>query len=147
MADSDSEQESVETTPANDVVVTKYKMAGDMVNSILKEVVGEVKVGASVLALCELGDTRLATETAKVFKKDKEMKKGIAFPTCVSINNCVCHFSPLKSDKDVTLQDGDLVKIDMGAHVDGYWFWIPFFFKKATVTIASTSHCIADSNY
>ena len=147
MADSDSEQESVETTPANDVVVTKYKMAGDMVNSILKEVVGEVKVGASVLALCELGDARLATETAKVFKKDKEMKKGIAFPTCVSINNCVCHFSPLKSDKDVTLQDGDLVKIDMGAHVDGYWFWIPFFFKKATVTIASTSHCIADSNY
>lgn len=31
MADSE-EPENVEDTPANDVVVTKYKMAGDMVN-------------------------------------------------------------------------------------------------------------------
>lgn len=31
MADAE-EPENVETTPANDVVVTKYKMAGDMVN-------------------------------------------------------------------------------------------------------------------
>lgn len=36
---------------------------------------------------------------------------GIAFPTCVSVNNCVCHFSPLKSDPDYTLKDGDLVKM------------------------------------
>lgn len=36
---------------------------------------------------------------------------GIAFPTSVSVNNCVCHFSPLKSDPDYTLKDGDLVKM------------------------------------
>ena len=36
---------------------------------------------------------------------------GIAFPTCISVNHCVCHFSPLKSDPDVTLADGDLVKM------------------------------------
>lgn len=36
---------------------------------------------------------------------------GIAFPTCVSVNNCVCHFSPIKSDPDYTLKDGDLVKM------------------------------------
>ena len=45
---------------------------------------------------------------------------GIAFPTCLSVNNCICHFSPLKSENDVTLKDGDVVKVDMGAHVDGY---------------------------
>ena len=28
----DSEPENVEETPATDIVVTKYKMAGDMVN-------------------------------------------------------------------------------------------------------------------
>ncbi|CAI5647527.1 unnamed protein product [Oreochromis niloticus] len=48
------------------------------------------------------------------------MKKGIAFPTCVSVNNCVCHFSPLKSDPEIILKDGDLVKIDLGVHVDGF---------------------------
>ena len=36
---------------------------------------------------------------------------GTAFPTCVSVNNCVCHFSPLKSDVDYMLKDGDLVKV------------------------------------
>lgn len=36
---------------------------------------------------------------------------GIAFPTCISVNNCVCHFSPLLSEPDITLNDGDLVKM------------------------------------
>jgi methionine aminopeptidase len=47
---------------------------------------------------------------------------GIAFPTCVSVNNVICHFSPLPSDDDasVTLKDGDMVKIQLGAQIDGY---------------------------
>jgi len=36
---------------------------------------------------------------------------GIAFPTCISINNCICHFSPLKTDPEVVIKDGDLVKM------------------------------------
>ena len=36
---------------------------------------------------------------------------GIAFPTCVSLNNCICHFSPLRSDAAVALKNGDLVKV------------------------------------
>lgn len=39
------------------------------------------------------------------------LPSGIAFPTCVSVNNCVCHYSPLKSDPDIVLKDGDLVKM------------------------------------
>ena len=34
---------------------------------------------------------------------------GIAFPCCVSVNNCICHFSPLASDADVVLKDHDMV--------------------------------------
>lgn len=48
------------------------------------------------------------------------MKKGLAFPTCISINNCVCHFSPLRSEPDVKLADGDVVKVDLGVHIDGF---------------------------
>jgi len=50
------------------------------------------------------------------------MKKGISFPCCISVNNCICHFSPTTNNKqeDVELKAGDLVKIDMGAHVDGF---------------------------
>lgn len=56
----------------------------------------------------------------QVFKKEKEIKKGIAFPTCLSVNNCICHFSPTKNDPDYILKEGDVVKIDLGAHIDGF---------------------------
>lgn len=107
---------------------------------ILKELIAKCKDGVTVLELCEFGDSRLNEETSKVFKKDKEMKKGelffftvancllfqfvradlkllfsfktgVAFPTCVSLNNCICHFSPLKSDPPVVIKDGDVVKM------------------------------------
>ena len=45
---------------------------------------------------------------------------GIAFPCCISVNNCICHYSPLNSEPDTTLQIGDMVKIDLGAHIDGF---------------------------
>jgi len=34
--------------------------------------------GAMVQELCEFGDKQLSEETAKVFKKEKDMKKGAA---------------------------------------------------------------------
>ena len=30
------------------------------------------------------------------------------------------HYSPLVSEDDVEIKEGDIVKIDMGVHVDGY---------------------------
>lgn len=115
-----SEDEQQEQTIAEDLVVTKYKMGADIANRALRAVTDAAKPGVSVLSLCEKGDAFISAETGKVFKKEKEIKKGIAFPTCVSVNNFVCHFSPLKSDPDYTLQDGDVVKIDLGVHVDGF---------------------------
>ncbi|XP_031550715.1 proliferation-associated protein 2G4-like [Actinia tenebrosa] len=121
MADKGVESgEEEEPTIAEDVVVTKYKMAGDMANRVLLKVIEAAVANTTVLTLCELGDSLILEETNKVYKKEKEMKKGIAFPTCISVNNCVCHCSPLKSEPDVPLCDGDLVKIDFGVHIDGF---------------------------
>jgi len=105
---------------SDDLVVTKYKMAAEITNKILKEVVDACKTGASVRDLCILGDQRLMEETGKAFKKDKKITKGIAFPTCLSVNHAICHFSPLVSETDQILAEGDMVKIDMGAHIDGF---------------------------
>merc|ERR1711972_1122042 len=66
------------------------------------------------------GDQRLMEETGKAFKKYKKITKGIAFPTCLSVNHAICHFSPLVSETDQILAEGDMVKIDMGAHIDGF---------------------------
>lgn len=47
------------------------------------------------------------------------MHKGVGFPTCLSVNNIVGHFSPL-SDHTAALKGGDVVKIDLGVHFDGF---------------------------
>lgn len=78
---------------------------------ILKQVLEKCAVGSSVREICEFGDQLITDETSKVFKKEKELKKGIAFPTCVSVNNCICHFSPIASEPDYILKEGDVVKV------------------------------------
>lgn len=115
-----SDDDQQEQTVADDLVVTKYKMGADIANQAMRVVMDTAKAGVSVLSLCDKGDAFITEETGKVFKREKDIKKGIAFPTCISVNNCVCHFSPLKSDADYMLKDGDLVKVDLGVHVDGF---------------------------
>jgi curved DNA binding protein len=114
------EKDVVEKTISEDLVVTKYKMAGEIVNRVLKQVIDKCLPGVSVREICEYGDTLLADETSKVFKKEKDLKKGIAFPTSVSVNNCICHFSPVPSELDCILKEGDVAKVDLGAHIDGF---------------------------
>jgi methionine aminopeptidase len=43
---------------------------------VLKQVVDKCVVGASVREICEFGDALLTEETSKVFKKEKDLKKG-----------------------------------------------------------------------
>jgi len=114
--DSDEEELTIE----NDAVLTKYKTAGEISNLVMKAVINEVIPGASVIDICSFGDKMILDETAKHYKKDKQLKKGIAFPTCICVNEVVCHFSPLRSDPVVTIKEGDLVKIELGVHIDGY---------------------------
>lgn len=116
---SDTEEQKG-TTIAEDLVVTKYKMASEITNRVLTELIAKAVPGASTIQLCEFGNQRLAEETGKVFKKEKNLKKGLSFPTCISANHCICHFSPLKSDPDYIIKDGDLLKVDLGCHVDGF---------------------------
>jgi len=115
MSDKDGEK-----TIAEDLVVTKYKMAAEITQEALKAVVTGAVSGASVRELCTLADKMMLEETGKQFKKEKDMKKGIAFPTCISVNNCICHFSPLNTEPDCVLKEEDVCKIDMGTHIDGF---------------------------
>lgn len=118
MSDSDSDNEC---TIANDLVVTKYKMAGEIADRVLKALCERTVEGSTALELCKLGDDMIIQETDKVYKKEKDMKKGIAFPTQANVNNCICHYAPLASVKnDFTLKKGDTIKLDLGVHVDGY---------------------------
>jgi len=118
--ESSSSKNAQDETIASDLVVTKYKMASEITQRVLREVIDRCVPGVSIKDTCIFGDKRLDEETSRVFKKDKDVKKGIAFPTCLSVNNYICHFSPLVSDPDMILKDNDMIKIDLGCHIDGY---------------------------
>nr|CAD58632.1 proliferation-associated protein 2G4 [Suberites domuncula] len=113
-----------EPTIAEDVVGslnTKWlEIWPTFVSGVLAQVIEACVAGAAIVDVCEMGDKMIFEETKNVYKKEKDMKKGIAFPTCLSVNNCVCHFSPLRSDPPLILGDGDLIKVELGVHVDGF---------------------------
>ena len=43
---------------------------------MLKEVIEKCVPGASTVAVCEFSDNRVLEETAKIFKKEKNLKTG-----------------------------------------------------------------------
>jgi len=77
--------------------------------------------GADIATICQTIDGMIEEEVKKTFasKKSKNLERGIAFPTCISVNHIMGHFSPLM-DESVILAEGDVAKIICGAHFDGY---------------------------
>ena len=55
--------------------------------------------------ICKFGDELIEQKTAAMYKNKsktgKVILKGVAFPVCISVNECVCHCSPLESDTEV----------------------------------------------
>jgi len=110
------EEEVIDLT--NPEVVKKYKAAAEVAHRAMEEVMKQCKAGARIVDLCKAGDAFIVAECKKAFPKTN-FERGVAFPTCVSVNNICGHFSPLKDDKTV-LAKNDVIKIDLGAHIDGF---------------------------
>ena len=102
--------------------------------------------GADISTVCGTVDSFIETELTKVFsnKKSKKLERGIAFPCCISVNEICGHYSPC-ADESTTLANEDLVKIELGAHIDGYTANLAHTLiiggkakdKKAAVTLAA----------
>jgi len=83
------------------------------------------KAGETASAARTLG-MDMVKEGVKLFDVAQEVegyirKKGcgLAFPCNISINEVAAHYTPGVDDKKV-FQLGDVVKVDCGAHLDGY---------------------------
>ena len=70
------------------------------------------KNNAPIATICNTIDTMIEEEVKKTFasKKSKHLERGIAFPTCISVNHVMGHYSPLV-DESSTLEDGDVAKM------------------------------------
>ncbi|KAF9456761.1 proliferation-associated protein 1 [Collybia nuda] len=105
--------------------LTKYKTAADIIHQVTKKLIELSVEGAKVIDLCIEGDKLIEQATGAVYNKavkGVKVSKGLAFPTCISVNNTVAHFSPLASDPQSSqlLSKDDVVKIQLGAQIDGF---------------------------
>lgn len=87
----------------------------------LEKAIGLSVEGADIATVCGQIDEYISEELMKVFsnKKSKKLERGIAFPCCLSVNEMAAHFSPCSEDS-VKLVNEDVVKIELGAHIDGF---------------------------
>ncbi len=86
----------------------KWLLAGKIGKEIRELGVSLCTPGAKVLDIAEAIEKRTAERGAKP-----------SFPPNISINQIAAHYTP-KFDDTLELKEGDIVKIDVGASVDGY---------------------------
>ncbi len=85
-----------------------YLKAGKIASTILKEVRSKIQPGIKYSEICDQIENRI-----------RELGGEPAFPTNICINEIAAHDTArLEDDREVN--DGDVVKIDIGVHVDGY---------------------------
>ena len=88
-------------------VLDKYREAGRILAEVRGEAIKKVKVGEKLLDVAE------STE------RSIQQKGGaVAFPTNISLNDEAAHATPTKADESTFGRD--LVKLDIGVHIDGY---------------------------
>lgn len=85
-----------------------YQKAGRIVKEVRELAVNEVQEGMKVLTLINFIESEI------------EKRGGLpAFPCNISINEVTAHYTSPSGDTTI-IKDGDMVKIDLGAHVNGY---------------------------
>ena len=85
-----------------------YEKAGRICSEARAYGVSLIMVGASNLAVSKAVDAKIA-----------ELGGKPAFPTQISCNYIAAHFCPDPNDHE-TFKEGDLCKLDLGVHIDGY---------------------------
>lgn len=89
-------------------IFDRYMQAGAAAKKILCEGAERIRVGASLLEVADFVENSILDEGF-----------GIAFPVNISLNEAAAHDTPSPDDTR-TFAKGDMVKLDLGVHLDGY---------------------------
>jgi methionyl aminopeptidase len=92
----------------DDLIYEKYRKAGKIAAEARDYGCKLLKPGVSFLEVAN-----------EVESKIIERGGGLAFPVNISIDKNAAHFSP-RHDDELILRKGNVVKLDVGVHLDGY---------------------------
>lgn len=90
-------------------VLEKHRLAGRIARQALEYGLGLIEEGARLLDVAEQTEQMILDKGALP-----------AFPTNISIDSQAAHFTPRHNDGDLVFSRGNLVKLDIGVHIDGY---------------------------
>lgn len=85
-----------------------YRRSGQLIAEVREQVRPLVRPGAMLSRIAEMAEELIVQKGGKP-----------AFPCNISVNEIAAHYSP-PIDDDTTIKDGDMVKVDIGAHIEGY---------------------------
>jgi methionyl aminopeptidase len=91
----------------DEIVHENYVEAGKIAAKVRKESISRIKVDVPLLEVAEYVEDRI-----------KELGGNIAFPCNISINEIASHYTP--EDNVARFCMGDVVKIDIGVHIEGF---------------------------
>lgn len=104
------EAEKVHAEQYNDL-----RKAAEVHRRVRKNAQAKIKPGMTMIEIADL----IENGTRSLLEADKSLlSAGIAFPTGLSLNHCAAHYTPNPGDPTV-LQQGDVLKVDIGVHVRG----------------------------
>ncbi|WP_027094067.1 type I methionyl aminopeptidase [Cohnella thermotolerans] len=93
--------------------IEQMKPAGALVAACHREIAKMIRPGVSTWDIEELVDDMLHSAGARAYTKGY---KGYKYATCASVNEVIAHGFPNRTP----LKNGDLVKIDIVAQLDGW---------------------------
>ncbi|MFX1277364.1 MAG: type II methionyl aminopeptidase, partial [Promethearchaeota archaeon] len=89
--------------------LNSLKKAGKIAQDVKSYIKPKIKVGTKVLDIINETEAKIV-----------ELGGACAFPVNFSINHIAAHYtSPLKED-DLIINEEDIIKLDLGVHIDGY---------------------------
>jgi methionine aminopeptidase len=100
--------------------LTKYNTSSKICRMIITELIYKIQIEdeLNVHNLTKYSDSRIVEECDKIYKK--EINKGIAFPTSISLNNCAGNYIyEIGNDDYNIIKEGDVIKIELAVTISG----------------------------
>lgn len=94
--------------------VSDLRKAAEVHKTVRRRIQEYLKPNVKIIDICN----KIENDIVEIFGQNN-LKSGIAFPTGVSLNNCVCHDSANYNDTRTFGYD-DVCKIDFGTHINGH---------------------------
>jgi methionyl aminopeptidase len=102
-------KEELEKEEEERIKKESLQKAGKIAQEVKKFITPKIKIGVEALEIINLTEAKI-----------EELGGFCAFPVNFCINHTAAHYtSPLKED-GLIINEGDLVKIDLGVHIEGY---------------------------